>query len=84
MSDGISDSYKKRKVDLSKISDVELLEEMTRREKNRPKLKLEIVPFHSLPCSLDVFTINGIAAYESDFGEGTGVNMDAETAGFTG
>lgn len=32
-------------------------------------MKLIIKPFHSLPCKLEVFTINGIAANSRDFGD---------------
>ena len=31
-------------------------------------MELIIKPFHSLPCELEVFTINGIAANYIDFG----------------
>lgn len=31
-------------------------------------MELIIEPFHSLPCELEVFTINGIAANSMDFG----------------
>ena len=31
-------------------------------------MKLIIKPFHSLPCELEVFTINGNAADYRDFG----------------
>ena len=33
-------------------------------------IKVEIKPYHGLPCALEVFTINGEKAQESDFGEG--------------
>jgi len=29
-----------------------------------------IKPYHALPCSLETFTINGMDADESDFGDG--------------
>ena len=32
-------------------------------------MELVIKPFHSLPCRLEVFTINGIGADQDDFGE---------------
>ena len=32
-------------------------------------MELIIKPFHSLPCELEVFTINGIAANSMDFGD---------------
>ena len=32
-------------------------------------MELIIEPFHSLPCELEVFTINGIAANSMDFGD---------------
>jgi len=32
-------------------------------------MKLIIKPFHSLPCKLEVFIINGIAANSMDFGD---------------
>ena len=32
-------------------------------------MTLEIKPFHALPCSLEIFTINGINADIDDFGE---------------
>lgn len=32
-------------------------------------MELIIKPFHSLPCELEVFTINGIAANYRDFGD---------------
>ena len=31
-------------------------------------MELIIEPFHSLPCELEIFTINGIAANSMDFG----------------
>jgi hypothetical protein len=33
------------------------------------KVKLEIQPYHALPCALQTFTINGKKASEEDFGE---------------
>lgn len=32
-------------------------------------MELVIKPFHSLPCRLEVFTINGMGADQDDFGE---------------
>lgn len=32
-------------------------------------MELEIRPYRCLPCSLEVFKINGIVALEEDFGE---------------
>ena len=31
-------------------------------------MKLTIKPYRSLPCELEVFTINDISAYQGDFG----------------
>lgn len=33
------------------------------------KMEIEIKPYYALPCSLEVFTINGKEADESDFGD---------------
>lgn len=33
-------------------------------------MDIVIKPYHSLPCELEVFTINGIKADKDDFGEG--------------
>lgn len=41
-------------------------------------MKLIIKPFHSLPCELEVFTINGIAANSMDFGDVYDHNEEAK------
>ena len=41
-------------------------------------MELIIKPFHSLPCELEVFTINGIAANYIDFGSVFDHNEEAK------
>lgn len=41
-------------------------------------MELIIKPFHSLPCELEVFTINGIAANSMDFGDVYDHNEEAK------
>lgn len=41
-------------------------------------MELIIKPFHSLPCELEVFTINGIAANYRDFGNVFDHNEEVE------
>lgn len=41
-------------------------------------MELIIEPFHSLPCELEVFTINGIAANSMDFGNMYDHNEEAK------
>lgn len=41
-------------------------------------MELIIEPFHSLPCELEVFTINGIAANYRDFGDVYDHNEEAK------
>ena len=42
------------------------------------KFDVVIVPYHSLPCSCEIFTINGMGADVDDFG--STVDMDSENA----
>ena len=39
-------------------------------------MKLTIKPYRSLPCELEIFTINGIDAYQGDFGTAKDTRLD--------
>ena len=39
-------------------------------------MELVIIPYHGLPCSLETFTINGMASEEDDFGNSSDIDSD--------